>query len=105
VDSFNELLRYHRGNSIWLSRPTARYLDSLIQRYREIIQGFQSTLDDPDGDIRQWVHLWEQFSKDSPTLRVALEEEFRAARGDLRAKLRQRRRRLELEAPHPHAPN
>jgi hypothetical protein len=98
AQSFNELLAYHRRNTIWLSRSTARYMDRFIERYREDFRPFR-------GDEREvgfakpqeWVDAWRRFEKESPQLRLALEDEFRGVRGDLRAKLSAARRRSELD--------
>jgi hypothetical protein len=40
AESFNNLLAYHRRNTIWLSRSTARYLDAFLERYRVYFKPF-----------------------------------------------------------------
>jgi hypothetical protein len=98
AESFNELLRYHRRTSIWLSRPTARYVDRFIERYRQTFTDFSGERGYPD-DARKWLAVWQRFKKESPELREALEEEFRASLGDTRAKLWRLRRGSELVRP------
>jgi hypothetical protein len=84
--------------SIWLSRPTARYVDRFIERYRQTFTDFSGERGYPD-DARKWLAVWQRFKKESPELREALEEEFRASLGDTRAKLWRLRRGSELVRP------
>jgi hypothetical protein len=101
AESFNELLAYHRRNSIWLTRPTARYVDRyvdrFIERYRESFRPFAKGRGHLDH--RRWLEAWQRFKGESPKLRETLEEEFRAALGYRRAKLGAWRRRSDLEPP------
>jgi hypothetical protein len=94
AESFNALLAYHRRNSIWISRPTARYVERFIERYRDSFRPFQGVQGRPD--TRQWLAAWQRFRRESPALRLALEEEFRGALGDRRARLTAWRRRSGL---------
>ena len=103
VESFNNLLAYHRRNTIWLSRRTAQYVDRFLERYREYFRTFgpfreEEEVGRPD-TAEEWLNVWQSFQEESPKLRAALEEEFRVALGNNRAKLwaRRRRRREGLE--------
>ena len=85
AESFNNLLAYHRRNSIWLSRPTARYVDRFIESYREYFKPFgpfreEEEVGRPD-TAEEWLNAWQRFQKESPKLRDTLEEEFRRALG------------------------
>lgn len=97
VESFNNLLAYHRRNTIWLSRRTAQYVDRFLERYRDYFRPFgpfreTGEVGRPD-TAEEWLKVWQNFQEESPKLRDALEEEFRAALGNNRAKLWARRRR------------
>jgi hypothetical protein len=96
AESFNELNSYFRSNSIWLSRQTSLQVQEFLQRYRKTFHDFRGT--DPNYPYMpdEWPAIWKRFEKESPEIRAALEEEFRASLGDVRAKLSrlQRRRRL-----------
>jgi hypothetical protein len=103
AESFNNLLAYHRRNSIWLSRPTARYVDRFIESYREYFKPFgpfreEEEVGRPD-TAEEWLNAWQRFQKESPKLRDTLEEEFRRAlgHGATWAKLGGWRRRSQLE--------
>jgi hypothetical protein len=90
VESFNELLAYHRRNTIWLSRPTAQGVDRFLERYREYFMPFGPFREEEVGrtdTAEEWLDVRDSFQKESPKLRAALEEEFRAALGNYRAKL------------------
>jgi hypothetical protein len=52
----------------------------------------------------EWLNVFNRFQKESPNLRDALEEEFRVALGNYRAKLWIRRRRQRNSLEHPQEP-
>jgi hypothetical protein len=95
TETFNELQAYYRRHSIWLSRRTSRQMQSFIARYRVPVRDFPRWYEDrrdpnvpaEDRSSQKWVAMWKQFEQTSPELRDALEEEFRAALGDRRAKI------------------
>ena len=103
AESFNKLLAYHRRSSIWVSRPTARYVDRFLERYRDSFRPFEAVQGRPD--TREWLETWQRFKEESPKLRLALEEEFRGALGDRRARLAGLRRCSELSPPERPAPS
>jgi hypothetical protein len=107
AESFEQLRQYHFANSIWLSRSTSRRLSSFTARYEEGFRALQNrVLQDPfsmfedDAEI-EWGQNWKEaidkalegdvdvgkFDRESLEIRGALEDEFRAALGDRRAKL------------------
>jgi hypothetical protein len=99
--SFNKLRAYHRRNTIWLSRRTAEPVDRFLVKYREYFKPFgpfreEEEVGRPD-TAEEWLNVMRSFQEESPTLRAALEEEFRAALGDRRARLARLLRRSELE--------
>jgi hypothetical protein len=105
-ESFEELVQYHLANSIWLSRSTSRQLSSFTERYGERFRDLQNPLSGEDewgDDTITWGEPWREklekalekalassvskFNRESLEIRNALEDEFRAALGDRRAKL------------------
>jgi hypothetical protein len=95
TEAFNELQAYYQRHSIWLSRRTSRQMQAFIAQYRVPVRDFPRWYEDrtdpdvpaEDRSIQKWVGMWERFEQTSPDLRAALEEEFRAALGDRRAKI------------------
>jgi len=107
AESFEQLRQYHFANSIWLSRSTSRRLSSFTERYEEGFRALQNrALQDPSSIFQddakiEWGQNWkeviekaleadvdvEKFDRESLEIRGALEDEFRAALGDRRAKL------------------
>jgi hypothetical protein len=98
VRSFNDLLAYHRRNSIWLSSQTARHMSDFIEHYRGIFRDFAGRAGYPE-EAEKWTEVWQRFDKEFPKLREVLEEEFRASLGDTRAKLARLQRRSGPELP------
>jgi hypothetical protein len=96
VESFNELKAYHLRNTIWLSRLTTRRVDHFLERYREYVKPFGPSREEELGrtdTAEEWLDVRDSFQKESPKLRAALEEDFRAALGNDRMQLWGRRRR------------
>ena len=95
AEAFNELLTYYQHHSIWLSRRTSRQMQVFIEQYRVPVRDFPGWYEDrkdpevpaEDRSIRKWEGMWTVYEQTSPELRDALEEEFRAALGDRRAKI------------------
>jgi len=100
VESFKELQAYHLRNTIWLSRLTTQDVDRLLERYQEYVKPFGPFREEEVGrtdTAEEWLHVRRSFQGESPKLRDALEEEFRAALGNNRRKpWAQRRRRREV---------
>jgi hypothetical protein len=100
IESFNELKSYHLRNTIWLSRLTTQRVDRFLERYREYVKPFGPFREEEVGrtdTYEEWRDVWDSFQEESPKLRAALEEEFRAALGNDRMKLWGRRRRRQRE--------
>jgi len=96
VESFNDLKAYHLRNTIWLSRLTTQRVDHFLERYREYVKPFGPSREEELGrtdTAEEWLDVRDSFQKESPKLRAALEEDFRAALGNDRMKLWGRRRR------------
>jgi hypothetical protein len=96
VESFNDLKAYHLHNTIWLSRLTTQRVDHVLERYREYVKPFGPSREEELGrtdTAEEWLDVRDSFQKESPKLRAALEEDFRAALGNDRMKLWGRRRR------------
>jgi hypothetical protein len=96
VESFNELKAYHLRNTIWLSRLTTQRVDHFLERYREYVKPFGPFREEEVGrtdTYEEWRDVRDSFQEESPKLRAALEEDFRAALGNDRMKLWGRRRR------------
>ncbi len=91
AESFNDLQRYYRSNSIWLSRGTSSRFNDFLQRYRATINDFVIKVvtneDRHRALVEEWDAIWQRFQKESPEIRDTLETEFRAALGDRRAKM------------------
>lgn len=95
TEAFNELHTYYQHHSIWLSRRTSRQMQDFIAQYRVPVRDFPRWYEDrrdpdvpaEDRSSQKWVAMWKLFEQTSPELRDALEEEFRAALGDRRAKI------------------
>jgi hypothetical protein len=92
-ESFEELLQYHRANSIWLSRSTSRRLSDFTERYSKRFRALQLA-HRPIKPGERWRENLEkslgsmaEFNRESLEIRNALEDEFQAALGDRRAKL------------------
>jgi hypothetical protein len=89
-ESFNDLQKYYRGNSIWLSRGTSKLFGSFLERYKETINEFAIYVvrhDEQPQSIDKWHEVWKRFERESPEIREVLEEEFRAALGERRARI------------------
>jgi hypothetical protein len=96
VKSFNDLKEHHLHNTIWLSRLTTQRVDHVLERYREYVKPFGPSREEELGrtdTAEEWLDVRDSFQKESPKLRAALEEDFRAALGNDRMKLWGRRRR------------
>jgi hypothetical protein len=94
VDSFNDLQKHYRSNSIWLSRGTSRVVDGFLIKYRKTIEDFVrvqrrvSRESDEPKDLEGWIKTWTSFRKESPEIKDRLDTEFRAVFGDHRARVR-----------------
>jgi hypothetical protein len=92
-ESFEELLQYHHANSIWLSRSTSRRLSDFTQRYSKVFSQLQDSTKPIEmgqnwrARIANSLLSTDEFARESLEIRKALEDEFRAALGDRRAKL------------------
>jgi hypothetical protein len=92
-ESFEELLQYHHANSIWLSRSTSRRLSDFTQRYSKVFSQLQDSTKPIEmgqnwrARIANSLLTTDEFARESLEIRNALEDEFRAALGDRRAKL------------------
>jgi hypothetical protein len=95
TEAFNELQTYYQHHSIWLSRRTSRQMQAFIAQYRVPVRDFPRWYEDrrdpdvpaEDRSTQKWVAMWKLYEQTSPELRDTLEEEFRAALGDWRAKI------------------
>ena len=95
TEAFNELQTYYQHHSIWLSRRTSRQMQAFIEQYRVPVRDFPRWYEDrkdpdvpaKDRSIKKWEEMWTVYEQTSPELRDALEEEFRAALGERRAKI------------------
>jgi hypothetical protein len=95
TEAFNKLQTYYQHHSIWLSRRTSRQMQAFIEQYRVPVRDFPRWYEDrKDPDVpaedrssQRWVGMWKRYEQTSPELRDALEEEFRAALGDRRARI------------------
>jgi hypothetical protein len=99
VESFNELKAYHLRNTIWPSRLTTQRVDRFLERYREYVKPFGPFREEEVGrtdTYEEWRDVWDSFQEESPKLRAAWEEEFRAVLGNNRMNLWGRRRRREV---------
>jgi hypothetical protein len=92
AESFNELLAYHRRNSLRLSRGASKQMSAIKERHRKSITDFRGTNPDYPYSPDDWLQIWQRFDKESPEMREILEDEFRASLGDTRAKLSRLRR-------------
>jgi hypothetical protein len=97
AEGFSELFQYHRRNSVWLSRQTSKHMHDFIERYTRIFFDLERPLEPHAYVADDWMKAWREFETESTEMREALEEEFRAALGDTRAKLARLWRRSYLK--------